>query len=249
MDLFAPIGQLALQYPIGWGLFLSFSFVGSLYVWADSRQLYRRDEPAVILKRIISVSAISAMAAACTPSSWEAMGMWNAAGGVRWLVLSSISGLLSVALLFLGPLLQKIVAWDTSEDVPQLNLLTCRNLVVAPISEELVFRSCTVPVFLASGWSALATIVVSPWTFSLAHLHHILRNQKLLPTLFQMAYTALFGALSSYLFISTHSLYAAVAAHAFCNYMGFPDIAGAISHDYKYGTLGLAPVPRCWCSN
>jgi prenyl protein peptidase len=228
----------AAKWPIGWGLGWSAVFVGSLYLWSESRNVSRRDDPPVVKKRLISVLGVCALGFVLTPATLKEQGLWNAQGGVSWIFLSSAAGLASVSILFLGPLLQRIVTWDSKEDIPDLtDILTWRNIIVAPLAEEYVFRSCIVPIFIQQGWSRWATVAVAPWMFSAAHLHHILKNQRWLPTLFQMTYTALFGAISTYLFVCTGSVYAPAIAHCFCNYMGFPDIQGALEHKYKTGML------------
>ncbi|XP_051130680.1 CAAX prenyl protease 2 isoform X2 [Andrographis paniculata] len=47
-----------------------------------------------------------------------------------------------------------------------------RNYVVAPLTEELVFRACMIPLLLCGGFSAYTVILLCPIFFSLAHLNH-----------------------------------------------------------------------------
>lgn len=47
---------------------------------------------------------------------------------------------------------------------------------------------------------------------------------------FQFLYTTIFGAYSTFLFLRTGHLIAPVVAHAFCNHMGFPDIAEPLQY-------------------
>lgn len=106
-----------------------------------------------------------------------------------------------------------------------------RNLIVAPLSEEAVFRGCMVPVLLASGMRPLQVVWIAPLFFGTAHCHHAWLVYKqgvpppkvLLTTLFQFSYTTLFGAYSSFAFIRTSSIVAITVSHAFCNLMGLPD--------------------------
>lgn len=239
------------SYPVGWGLGWSALFVGSLYVWKDSRNFARRDEPVVIKKRLASVALVCAAGAAITPLSFWEQGVyvspWNAVSGVS-------RSLFLVGLLFLGPIVQRVLDWhDTEDEIRWSDISTWRNLVAAPVAEEYIFRSCTVPLFIGSGWSLWATVFLAPWTFSVAHLHHYFRTQRWLPTVFQMAYTALFGAMSTYLFLRTGNVYGPIAAHALCNYMGFPDFPAALRHRlkafilpaYLFGLVGfIAATPR-----
>ena len=78
-----------------------------------------------------------------------------------------------------------------------------RNLVVGPLSEELVFRACLVPLLLSADFSLAFAVGISPLFFGLAHLHHLHRRvthdhvpfaSALATSLFQLAYTTLFGA-------------------------------------------------------
>ena len=50
----------------------------------------------------------------------------------------------------------------------------------------------------------------------------------LLRTLFQFAYTTLFGWYANFVFVRTGSLPAVVLAHAFCNWMGLPRVWGRL---------------------
>ena len=89
-----------------------------------------------------------------------------------------------------------------------------RNFVMAPLTEELLFRGCMVPALLASGMSPLRVSVVAPLFFGVAHLHHaatrLLKGERIRPvlamTLFQFVYTSLFGSYAAYAFIRTGSV-------------------------------------------
>mmetsp|Transcript_6729 Transcript_6729/g.14850 ORF Transcript_6729/g.14850 Transcript_6729/m.14850 type:complete len:310 (+) Transcript_6729:88-1017(+) len=111
------------------------------------------------------------------------------------------------------------------------HLLLWRNLVVAPLSEEFVFRGCMVPLLLLQGSSKAAAILLPPLFFGAAHLHHLhdlLTYQRVAPrtalpmVLFQFTYTTVFGWYECLLFINTGSLVAPVVVHMFCNLMGVP---------------------------
>uniref|UniRef100_A0A7C9DKL2 intramembrane prenyl-peptidase Rce1 n=1 Tax=Opuntia streptacantha TaxID=393608 RepID=A0A7C9DKL2_OPUST len=54
------------------------------------------------------------------------------------------------------------------------NITAWRNLVVAPITEEIVFRACMIPLLLCGGFKSQAVIFICPVFFSLAHLNHLL---------------------------------------------------------------------------
>ena len=109
-----------------------------------------------------------------------------------------------------------------------------RNLIVAPITEEIVFRACMVPALHSTGMTAARVSFTAPLFFGFAHGHHALlklrrNNRGLLPvvleTTFQFAYTSVFGAYVSYAFLRTGSLCAVIVCHVFCNAMGLPDLS------------------------
>lgn len=129
-----------------------------------------------------------------------------------------------------------------------------RNLIIAPISEEVIFRACIIAPLLSSsshritGTTTTTTKKVlrptqvcwiSPLFFGLAHLHHFYEQYRKLPimertkdailkltigVLFQFLYTTLFGAYASHVFIRTGSLFSVILVHIFCNYMGLPEV-------------------------
>ncbi|EGB12715.1 hypothetical protein AURANDRAFT_19189 [Aureococcus anophagefferens] len=111
--------------------------------------------------------------------------------------------------------------------------MSLRNLVVGPLSEEFVFRACMVPLLLDAGLGTARAVCCSPLFFGVAHLHHLRRRvrddrapvlEALGQTLFQFAYTTLFGVYTAFVFARTGNLAAAFACHGFCNYMGLPDL-------------------------
>jgi prenyl protein peptidase len=121
------------------------------------------------------------------------------------------------------------------------NLCFLRNYVVSPFTEELVFRSCMVPL-LVHNLSSVTVYFVTPLFFGLAHLHHIVEDVHLhhksqltsliIPHLFQFTYTYVFGVYSSFLFIRTGSFFGSFLSHVFCNYMGFPNFE-ELFEDFK----------------
>ncbi|GFQ06929.1 caax prenyl protease 2 [Phtheirospermum japonicum] len=108
-----------------------------------------------------------------------------------------------------------------------------QDLSVAPVTEELVFRACMIPLLLCGGFSTYTVIFLSPIFFSLAHLNHLMELclQKKCSLLkacqvvgFQLGYTVIFGAYASFLLVRTGHLAAPLVAHIFCNFMGLPVI-------------------------
>ncbi|GMI71011.1 ARABIDOPSIS THALIANA FARNESYLATED PROTEIN-CONVERTING ENZYME-2 [Hibiscus trionum] len=133
------------------------------------------------------------------------------------------------------------------------DVLFWRNLVVAPLTEELVFRACMIPLLLCGGFKAYDVIFLCPTFFSLAHLNHMaeiyshhnysLREASMIVGL-QLGYTLVFGSYASFLFIRTGTLASPLFAHVFCNYMGLPVLfvqrKGLVSVAFVAGTLYFA---------
>ncbi|KAJ3763690.1 hypothetical protein EV360DRAFT_33071 [Lentinula raphanica] len=218
-----------------------------------------RDDPDVIKARIIAVSTATVICVAVVcwitrsiPIALALLGLWPS-------LPTSISSLQHVVaphlvtpLLFLGPLYAKYLSsfsrnrrrGNLSTRTRELfcNLTGLRNYVVAPITEEVVFRACVLSMYLLS--PTLATnqtqlVLTTPLNFGLAHLHHAwdtynrhgrtsaAMKHAILVALFQLLYTTVFGALCSYLFLQTrYSIFVPISAHMFCNLMGFPDFKG-----------------------
>ncbi|GMH23165.1 hypothetical protein Nepgr_025008 [Nepenthes gracilis] len=147
--------------------------------------------------------------------------------------------------------MQKFLDWMLSV---ASNVAAWRTYVVAPITEELVFRACMIPLLLCGGFKAYHVVFLSPIFFSLAHLNHFLefysqKNHSLLRASLavglQLGYTVIFGSYGSFLFIRTGHLIAPLAAHIFCNFMGLPLIYSnrkglIISLTFVAGAVGFA---------
>ncbi|KAG2619851.1 hypothetical protein PVAP13_3NG140300 [Panicum virgatum] len=58
------------------------------------------------------------------------------------------------------------------------DVMVWRNYVVAPFTEELVFRACMIPLLLCGGFKMSTIIFLSPVFFSLAHLNHLFELQQ-----------------------------------------------------------------------
>lgn len=125
-------------------------------------------------------------------------------------------------------------------------IMFVRSLVVAPITEEVVFRAALLPVLYLhafsnvgqnldsnSGWlSAYAKIALfSIVWFGLAHAHHFIeklrQGMKVVPavvsTLIQLTYTSIFGYIAALLFMRTGNIFAPILSHVICNFVGLPD--------------------------
>uniref|UniRef100_A0A2C9VAD2 intramembrane prenyl-peptidase Rce1 n=2 Tax=Manihot esculenta TaxID=3983 RepID=A0A2C9VAD2_MANES len=155
-------------------------------------------------------------------------------------------------------LLQNFIDWMSSA---ASNVLAWRNYVVAPLTEELVFRACMIPLLLCGGFKIYSVIFLCPVLFSLAHLNHwmetyIRHNYSMLKASMavglQLGYTVIFGSYASFLFIRTGHLLAPLVAHVFCNFMGLPVLfarsKGIVSLAFVAGVVSflwlLFPVTR-----
>ncbi|XP_068663206.1 CAAX prenyl protease 2 isoform X2 [Aristolochia californica] len=90
------------------------------------------------------------------------------------------------------------------------NVMAWRNYIVAPLTEELVFRACMIPLLLCGGFKTYHIIFLSPIFFSLAHLNHFLE-------LYCVQSYSFFKAA-----VIVGNLFAPIVAHMFCNVMGLP---------------------------
>jgi len=139
----------------------------------------------------------------------------------------NISYIQTFYLLYIEPITLPFLEGDSCQQWTRI-----RNLLVAPLSEEVVFRGCMVSPLLASGLRPTFTCFVAPLFFGTAHFHHALLKYKLgmpmssvvVMTAFQFTYTSLFGAYTTYAFLRTGSILAITLSHSFCNLFGFPDL-------------------------
>lgn len=94
------------------------------------------------------------------------------------------------------------------------------------------------PLFVLANASLSTIVFGTPVIFGLAHVHHFyefrLTNPHtplsfaLVRSLFQFAYTTLFGAYATFLYLRTGSLLAVILAHTFCNWRGLPRVWGRL---------------------
>ncbi|CAK9861207.1 unnamed protein product [Sphagnum jensenii] len=178
---------------------------------------------------------------------------------------ATIYPLLLTALLYLGPLVMaafdcftqcaqpyseaEASGWSVNslanlmENINTLvsNILAWRNYVVAPVTEEWVFRACMAPVLLCGGFNPLSVVFLCPLFFSLAHIHrywelvHQEKHDKLTAAVIvgiQLCYTTVFGWYATFLFLRTGHLMAPLVAHVFCNVMGLPALGQAFTAPY-----------------
>ncbi|CAG7724973.1 unnamed protein product [Allacma fusca] len=222
-------------------------YVGSLYIWKNDKS-EASTHPNVMKKRFVSVTGASVVAPLIAYPFIQRELLENHSileiFGVRTegLFLAIIVPLLLTSILFLGPLaveystgVLKVYAEPSFWLATLKQLIGIRNYIVAPITEELVFRACIISL-IGSCLSTSGIVIVCPLFFGAAHLHHAIEQIRLgvpvrraiLISAFQFIYTSIFGAYSAYLFLRTGHLIAPVLVHSFCNHMGFPDFASVV---------------------
>jgi len=227
---------------------LGVSYVSSLYVW---RSQYDRDHPETIKRRFISagfMTAVSPVFVYMFGAPW--LLQEHSLASVLGLRLPGLLHALTLPLLLTALLFTGSIAMLLMDDKSRLFLspvywnhylrdwIWWRNHVVAPFSEEFTFRACMLPVLLGY-YTHKQAIVISPLFFGVAHFHHMVerirKGQDILSTflisLFQFTYTTIFGMYSAFLFIRTGHLAAPFIVHAYCNFMGFPDIAEVVNSE------------------
>ncbi|XP_049584599.1 CAAX prenyl protease 2 [Syngnathus scovelli] len=243
-------------------LLLACSYVGSLYVW---RSELPRDHPTVIKRRFTSVLIVSGASPLFVWAWREFTGIRMgpsllAIMGIRFegFVPAVIFPLLLTMVLFLGPLTQLAMdcPWSLVDGIrvaldPYFwvvcfsDMRWLRNQVVAPLTEELVFRACMLPMLVPCFGPALA-ILTCPLFFGVAHFHHVIELLRFrqgtlsgifLSAVFQFSYTAVFGAYTAFVLMRTGHLVGPVLCHSFCNYMGFPAISAALEHPHRHTVL------------
>ncbi|XP_018546635.1 CAAX prenyl protease 2 [Lates calcarifer] len=120
-----------------------------------------------------------------------------------------------------------------------------RNQVVAPVTEELVFRGAMLPM-LVPCTGPTAAIFTAPLFFGVAHFHHIIEQRQLhkdsmrvilLVAGMQFLYTTVFGAYTAFIFMRTGHVVGPVLCHSFCNSQGLPDISSALQHPQSTALL------------
>ena len=130
-----------------------------------------------------------------------------------------------------------------------------RNLIIAPISEEIVFRALMVSI--SSHFHCVSIdihtchqnlIYVCPIYFGFAHIHHFYEKIRsgssistaLIGSIVQFTYTYIFGVIAVILFLRTNVIYAPIVSHIFCNMQGLPTIDFMYSSDHPYSSNRLS---------
>lgn len=242
-----PSHSLSYFFSISYCLSLSIGFVASLYLFVPKnvRRLHRDNERHVKWRMASSLIFTIGSMVSCEILIMNTK-VWN-----RECRLDSVdfTPLWHTMILYIGPIVNSICRYQFiskqnngsfsqrkfSISFNQLDRwLACRNFLVAPLTEELIYRGCIVKALLRTKFSRNAVVWLSPLFFGSSHIHHVYRlvtHEKYPVALawkiaaFQLIYTTLFGAYASFCYIRTGSLTGVVLSHSFCNFMGLPSIS------------------------
>lgn len=236
------------------GFAISFFFVASLYLWKILGYSDKsRDETGTIQRRFAStvLSCLSSAllihclsVPASLPGDGPGLSLPEMLGiQCEDLLMACVVCVSLTAVIFIGPIAQHLV--DVKEgNVRVVKLrgtrwMAFRDLLIAPFTEEFVFRACLMRFWLAASFPPKVIIFCSPICFGLAHTHHFIervrqsgdKRMALLGVFFQVFYTCLFGMYVNFLLLRTGSLLAVCITHSFCNHQGFPDVGfGSAGH-------------------
>ena len=191
-------------------------YVKSLYVWeyiTPSIKGLGRDDPEVVLRRVISIT-ISSLIAWCITERYT---------GHVWVIPETSYGNLirtatQVTVLLAGPLYQHMCQ---STKLVRFDLNFLRDVVLSPFFEELVFREFMFQILRSGGCSTVLTIMVAPAVFGCAHIHHYIGCLPMHAIAGQIFHTFVFGWIAFY-FLLHRSMWDGVLAHSICNLIGLP---------------------------
>ncbi|KZO94259.1 Abi-domain-containing protein, partial [Calocera viscosa TUFC12733] len=220
------------------------AYVAPFYLWRPAKTGDGRDRnsPGVIKARLLSIAFSSLVdcgivyyiASRTLINHGDTLSGSPSLLGFQW--PNNPRAFLLAPLIYSGTLLSSALAGKFPQHESFRSWLGLRNYLVAPITEEAVFRSCCLAVAGLAGQSFAYKVWATPLYFGIAHLHHGWETynqlgrdkpalqRALLTTLAQFTYTGLFGAFASFLTVRTNSVLPALASHIFCNFMGLPSI-------------------------
>ncbi|KAL4070050.1 CAAX protease self-immunity-domain-containing protein [Scleroderma yunnanense] len=260
--------------------------------YARPKELHERwrDDPDVIRARLVSVSTVTILcclwATAIVRGLIEVRNKTQTDFSTALVVTRTYLGITSPGILplfvtpvlYLGPLYACFLGqtlplqrnWSFQEDVLSFffSITGVRNFLVAPITEEIVFRACVLSAYYFAGAYRSRMIFLSPMVFGAAHVHHAWETynrygcsraalkRAAIGTAIQFTYTTIFGFYCSYLFLRTGSIFPPIVAHVFCNVMGVPQPGYEISQRpdrklaiilaYFVGIIGFMSVLEKW---
>jgi prenyl protein peptidase len=226
-----------------------------------------RDAPSVIKARIQSVSLAVTVSILATLYILHVTAKLPLSTCLHYLgfypidLRAIISSLLLTTILYLAPLYESIFI---NKDLSPLSSLLSniqsilsssqgyRNYIAGPLTEELLFRCTIIPLHLLSHVTTTQITFLTPLYFGIAHLHHFYEFRLTHPhtplqmafarSIFQFAYTTVFGWYAAFIFLRTGNLYVVFIIHAFCNWVGLPRFWGRVS--FRNGARASSVIVR-----
>ena len=142
--------------------------------------------------------------------------------------------------------------------------IVLRNLLIAPTSEEILFRAIltptlflqyNVPVYFnnimnlntQTVLSVSALLYLCPLFFSVAHIHHLYEkirrgmsvSRAVQELIIQSMYTYIFGYIAMILYVRTGNVFSCICSHIICNFMGLPDTSFMNEGPYSQGEYSV----------
>lgn len=205
---------------------MSWAYVGSVYILPGGRR--ERSTLSAMLQRIPGVLAVTF----CSVLNF-------APSRAEWLAVTPRSMLLAAKqVVLLHVLYAAHIAVCGLPKVPfktwTQRVQALRDLVVGPVTEELVYRGVIAEIYAGEGVPQRRFVRENFIYFAPAHFHHGLmayfREERtfrsaMLSALAQFAITGLFATYASLLLVQTGSIYPSIVAHTLCNFYGPPIIA------------------------
>ncbi|TIB95769.1 Abi-domain-containing protein [Wallemia mellicola] len=247
------------------GIFLSLTFSIS-YVYAvyfTSLSRGQRDDPAVMISRMKNV-VVSNIACLIVIVYLE-MKLHNHSlflglkqTGLSIPNIDALKPIILAPILYFGHIVASLLTKEpllpTASEVRSLTFV--RNIIVAPITEEITFRACIISAFRLDShkWSNTSIILLTPLFFGLAHVHHGRQRylssdrssqafiREMLVIAVQLTYTTLFGSFAAYVFLRTNSIWPCILTHMQCNYFGLPNfgLINEVQGVHRKVTIGLS---------
>ncbi|GMR60166.1 hypothetical protein PMAYCL1PPCAC_30361 [Pristionchus mayeri] len=216
-----------------------------------------RNDPTSIRRRIagLLVSNVISITSTCVVLNVNSIVRAREVFGLDTVGLgaAAIAAGIHTSILYAPNIIDHLKTFDWSQfkqDV--IHLENVRDVVVAPVAEEIAFRACASSL-IASVFSKTTAIWATPWLFALSHLHLIgddLRKgydmrEAVMRRGFQVLYSYAFGVYTTALFFRTNHLSAAVVCHMVCNTFGLPlivELPSRRASPYRTAMVALSVV-------
>lgn len=249
-----PLPPLSVSLAAVLSVVYTLSYVLPFYLSTTTRPspTLSRDAPSVIRARIrfvsisVALSTIITVFVLATRANASGLEILRLMGWYPLGILDIAKSFLLTALLFTGPLFERIAIegrwkdWVRGQTIRESlsSWIGWRNYVAGPVTEELLFRSLLVPLHLLTPLSSTRVVLFTPLYFGIAHIHHFYEfvlthphtpiAPSIIRSLVQFTYTTIFGWYATFVFIRTGNVVAVTLAHTFCNWAGLPRVWGGV---------------------